>query len=605
MSKTWLLTIVLGLGGTVAFAKDKGAESRGSSRGASPRSQPTVSAPRSNPAPAPRQAPTARQAPASSSRPAFAVSPRAVPSSKPATAPRANPAPAPSVKAVPSAPVVSNPSRSSGRIESPSRRTETRFSPSIPSKPVAVAPAPATAKSAPVLTKSGGSTVLIPNAKIGSASGPTPVPSNGKIDLGKTLVPASQKQTEHKYSVSKPTLRGSNSSPSLLPTAPRLETNGKIPPFGSPLTSLSKSNPSSSTHDHEHRSNSATRLPSNSIPATQQVRRDRDDHDHDHRHTNDRRDRDRDHDHSHRHGYSSGYRRSSGLSWFIVGSSLFGSQPCRYGYGYGYGAGHFGPSYVYTAPAEVYIPPTIVSPTVSVGSLPVDSVAPPQNQQITPDEFAALPPQRQRELLLQAVNALEEDFARAPNGEDWSRHLQLATIANLVSEGDQAPDATLRARLRSVVQLFDEVAANTDYKAVSELTSFRVLHAGLHEFAAEEIDRSRRQLSLSAAELSKSLDAWTSGERWREYLQLTWLIGTDEEMQIDLEARLIRFEKLLEKFDRVKSDEQFQVVTQPREFGLTHETLRQFTSHLRRLVEEARQAEPQPKGELVIPAAPR
>lgn len=443
---------------------------------------------------------------------------------------------------------------------------------------------------------------MIPNAKIGSASGPAP--SNGKIDLGKTLVPASQKQTEHKFSVSKPTLRGSNSLPSLLPTAPRFETNGKIPPFGSPLTNSSRPGSNTSTHNHEQKINSPTRLPSNSIPAAQQVRRDRDDHGHDHRHTNDRRDRD--HDHSHRYGYSSGYRRSSGLSWVIIGSSLFGQRPSRYGYGYGYGGRYFGPSYVYAAPAEVYIPTTIVSPTVSVGSLPADNVAPPQNQQMTPDEFAALPPQRQRELLLQAVNALEEDFARAPNGEDWSRHLQIATIANLVSEGgDQAPDTTLRARLRSIVQLFDEVAANTDYKAVSELTSFRVLHAGLHEFAAEEIDRSRRQLSLGAAELSKSLDAWTSGERWREYLQLSWLIGTDEELQIDLEARLVRFEKLLEKFDRVNSDDQFQVVTQPREFGFTHEALRQFTSHLRRLVEEVRQTEQQPKGELVIPAAPR
>lgn len=82
------------------------------------------------------------------------------------------------------------------------------------------------------------------------------------------------------------------------------------------------------------------------------------------------------------------------------------------------------------------------------------------------------------------------------------------------------------------------------------------------------------------------------------------MLGTDEEMQIDLEARLVRFEKLLDKFDRVKSDGQFQIVTQPREFGLAHDALRHFVEHLQQLVAEVRNAEQQnPEGELVIPAA--
>ena len=217
-----------------------------------------------------------------------------------------------------------------------------------------------------------------------------------------------------------------------------------------------------------------------------------------------------------------------------------------------------------------------------------------------------MPLERQRDLLLLALNALEEDFARSPNGDDWSRHLQLATVAKLVTQEDQSLDGTTRARLRNIAQLFDEVAANADYKAVSDLMSFRALQAGLHEFAAEEIDRSRRQLSLTAGGFSKTLEAWSSGQRWRDYLQLNWLIGTEEEMQIDLETRLVRFEKLLDKFDRVKSDDQFQVVTQPREFGLTHEALRRFVGHLQQLVAQVRTTEqPQPESELVIPAAPR
>lgn len=288
------------------------------------------------------------------------------------------------------------------------------------------------------------------------------------------------------------------------------------------------------------------------------------------------------------------------MSWLIIGGSSFGRN-C-----YGYGSGYVAPAYFYTAPSEVYISTTVVNPDASINSYSSVGVVPQQQQQLTPDEFAALPLERQRDLLLQALNAMEEDFARSPNGEDWSRLLQLATIAKLVTDGDDRPDATLRVRLRSVVQLFDEVASNADYKEVSDLISFRVLHMGLHEFAAEEIDRSRRQLSHAASNLSKILETWSSGQRWRDYLQTEWMLGTDEEMQIDLEARLVRFEKLLDKFDRVKSDGQFQIVTQPREFGLAHDALRHFVEHLQQLVAEVRNAEQQnPEGELVIPAAPR
>ncbi len=365
--------------------------------------------------------------------------------------------------------------------------------------------------------------------------------------------------------------------------APKFETSGKIPPIGSSLAGSPKS--SSPASHHDHKSDANPRHPGGSLSATQISS---------HGHTDN-------HHSTHHHGATghSGHHHSRGLSWLIVGGSFLGPSS----YGYGYGSDNCGPGYC--GPTYVYVPTPVITPNVSIDLYSAGGVAPTQ-QQLTPDEFATLPLERQRDLLLQALNALEEDFARSPNGEDWSRHLQLATVAKLVTDGEDRPDATLRARLRSVVQLFDEVAANADYKTVSELTSFRVLHVGLHEFAAEDIDRSRRQLSTSASNLSKGLESWSSGQRWRDYLQLSWMIGTDEEMQIDLDARLVRFEKLLDKFDRVKSDDQFEIVTQPREFQLAHVALRRFVGDLRRLVDEVRKAEPQqPNGELTLPAVPR
>lgn len=456
--------------------------------------------------------------------------------------------------------------------------------------PVAISVAPKVATNAsPSL---GTATPSIPNGKVGIATGLLPTPSHGKSDHGKSSPAVTPNHAAHSHSSGKSTSHGLGAI-SPLPTAPKIETHGKIPPFGSALSGAPSHSATTANHKHDHTPVVSPRHSENSLPVIQPSTSG---HVGNH-HTGNRPP-------VHHHGSSSysGHRHSGGLSWLIVGGAY--SRPCSYGYGYG--PDYFGPTYVYSAPTTVYVPTPVVDSSVSINSYSAGVAAPPQQQQLTPDEFAALPLERQRELLLQALNALEEDFTRSPNGADWSRHLQLATIAKLVTEGDERPDTTLRARLRSVAQLFDDVAANADYKAISELTSFRVLHIGLHEFAAEEIDRSRRQLSNAASNLSKSLEAWSSGQRWRDYLQAEWMIGTDEEMQIDLEARLVRFEKLLDKFDRVSSDDQFQVVTQPREFGLAHVALRRFVADLQLLVADARNAEP-PKsaGELVIPAAPR
>lgn len=565
MSKAWFIAVVLVLTGGISLAMGKVPDGRTLQKSAPPKAHSTPAAS--------RPTPVQRQSPARASTPAQAP------------AARMNPTPASTFKAAPSA--------------SASPRAETRSShPALP-RPTAATPSSSAPKGAtnPSLSLNNDASP-VPTGKVGKAGGSVSAPSHGKVASGKPQVSTNHDHTAHRHLSHNPATGGLNAT-SPLPTAPKFETKGKIPPFGSPLASSPKPSSASSTHFHEHTSNVTSRLPSHPTTAVQPARRDHDDH-HDPRHTSDRRHDD--HHHSSHYGHSSGSRRSGGLSWLIIGGSSFG----RNCYGYGYGSGYRAPTYFYAPPSEVYLSTTFVNPDVSINSYSSVGVVPPQQQQMTPDEFAVLPLERQRELLLQALNSLEEDFARSPNGEDWSRHLQLATIAKLVTDGDDCPDATLRARLRSVVQLFDEVASNADYKVVSDLMSFRVLHMGLHEFAAEEIDRSRRQLSNVASNLAKNLEAWSSAQRWRDYLQTEWMIGTDEEMQIDLEARLVRFEKLLEKFDRVRSDDQFQIVTQPREFGLTHDALRRFVGHLQQFVAEVRNAEqPKPEGELIIPAAPR
>ena len=577
MSKAWFVAVVLGLMGTVSLAKDK--EKGGSAPAAAPAPKPA-----SAPTPAPRPAP----APAPALKPALA------------------PTPAPS--AVPSAPK---------HVPAPAH---------VPaSKPAA---APATPKSVTNLAPSSPGTALpIPTGKTGTATGSLPPFKTGTTDPGQTARSATPSHPDHKHPVAKPvTPIAVPSGP--LPTPPKLDTSAKIPPFGSAFDGSKKPIAAAPIpKKHDHKPDATPGKPGNvgpgnvgpgnaalgnlgaDKPGTGTPPR-RDDRDHQ---PNDR-------DRRGPNNLGSNYVHQSGIvphnhhhfgsmMWLSLGNPYGVSRPFGYGFGYGYGngfgPGYYGPTYVYTTPATVYVQTPVTNPNVSVNTVPA-GVAPPQQQQLTPDDFAALPIERQHDLLLQALNALEEDLARSPNGNDWSRHLELATMAKLITEDEGAPEPTTRVRLRAIVQLFDEVAANPDYKAVSDLMSFRSLQAGLHEFAAEDIDRSRRQLSLAAAGFSKTLEAWNSGERWREYLQLNWLIGTDEEMKIDLVARLERFEKLLNKFDRVKGDDQFAVVTQPREFEVTHEALRGFVGHLQALVTDIRNAEQEaPKPGLELPDAPK
>ena len=298
----------------------------------------------------------------------------------------------------------------------------------------------------------------------------------------------------------------------------------------------------------------------------------------------DRHDRD---DHNHNH-----YGNSNRTNWSLI--ILGGAAPVGRGwYGPGYGRTYGGwNNNTYYVPAQTYGPVINAPAPVNVAPAPL-----PQPVRTTNEDFSMLPIARQRELLLQALNALEDDFARSPNGDDWSRQLQLATTAKLIGEGDEPTEQITRARLRSVVELFDEVAENPDYRPVSELLSFRSLQAGLREFASEPIGQARGRLSRSADLLTQQLKTWPTGERWKDYLQVAWLVGTEEEEKLEMPERLVRFEKLLAKFDRVKTDEQFQVVSQEPTFGTTHAALQVFVRELR-LVIEANVPAPAPAPDL-------
>jgi hypothetical protein len=587
MSKAWFTAVVLGLVCTVAIAKDKD-----KGKGSAPKSAPAPAAPRPAPAPAPAPKP----APAPTPKPTpVAPAPAPKPAPAPTPAPGLTPAPRPAEtpKAKPEAPkslpnpAPANPERKGGVAgplpapSAPITEQPLRPNPTQPVEPNRKTERPNEHGNKPAPT--------LPTAPKFEANKPIPpigAPLNGSPKTGGNPDAGSQPSAN-----SKPAAHG-NKPATHLPVAPKFETNNKIPPLGALLNgpstpNLRPDNPKPDA-DHQH--------PVTSRPATKPVITPDRDHDHD---------RDRpgriDQNHNQHYGHNHpGHSNRSHWSLLILG----GAAPLGGGwYGPGYGRTYGGwnnnvyyvPSHTYIVPAQPYATAQPVAPVV------VDSRALPQPTRTSNEDFSMLPIGRQRELLLQALNALEDDFARSPNGDDWSRQLQLATTAKLIGEGDDPTDPVTRARLRSVVELFDEVAANPDYRPVSELLSFRSLQAGLREFASEPIGQARGRLSRSADLLAKQLKTWPTGERWRDYLQVPWLVGTEEEEQLEMPERLVRFEKLLAKFDRVKSDDQFQVVSQEPTFGTTHAALQVFVRELQ-LVIEANTPAPAPNlPELKLP----
>ena len=250
-----------------------------------------------------------------------------------------------------------------------------------------------------------------------------------------------------------------------------------------------------------------------------------------------------------------------------------------------------------TTPVVVEQVPVFVDATPNVvrqdPPQPTGLPRPPKLEVPTADEFNDLPLEYQRQLLVVALNSLESDLSDDANGDDWIDHLQLATLATLLTDSEEASEETTRERMQGVAGVFEEVAANPDFRPVSELWGFRTLNVGLREFASEPIVRTRKQLSFAAKELSKALLEMTSGDRWVDYLRLPTLIAMDD-VPDDPQQRLADLDKLTAKFDRVKTDETYEMIAKEESFNFANFALRAYAEELRTSLEPPKPADPLP-----------
>ncbi len=279
-----------------------------------------------------------------------------------------------------------------------------------------------------------------------------------------------------------------------------------------------------------------------------------------------------DHDHHH-HG---GKADTGDLIRLFLFSNSGLNRPYGYG-GYGYGPRNdpgFGRP-IYVTPQ--YVVPVIPQQQFQPG---VDAPPPPRLVVPTSEQFGSLAMPHQRELLLHAINSLDDDLTRVATGSQWKQHLQLAGLSEALTEVDGPLDATGRERFRKHGEIFEGVAQDPAYRSISGLWGFGTSRVGLREFSEEPIIQIRRAVAMNAGWLSKALDEVSTGTQWKTHLRLETLMARDEQGISAAEA-LDRFDPVLAKFDRVQADPQYESVNELSGFQATHSALSDFVRELR------------------------
>ncbi len=256
------------------------------------------------------------------------------------------------------------------------------------------------------------------------------------------------------------------------------------------------------------------------------------------------------------------------------------NRPYGYG-GYGYGP-RTGPGFgrpLYGSPQ--YVVPVIPQQQFQQQYQPgVDAPPPPRMVVPTQEQFGSLAMPHQRELLLHAINSLDDDLTRVGTGSQWKKHLQLAGLGESLTEVDGPLDAPEREKFRKHAEVFEGVAQEPAYRSIAGLWGFGTLRVGLREFAEEPIIKIRRAVAINAGWLSKAFEEVGTGSQWRTHLRLETLMARDDQGISAAEA-LDRFELVLTKFDRVQADPQYESVNELPGFQATHSALTDFVRELR------------------------
>jgi hypothetical protein len=158
---------------------------------------------------------------------------------------------------------------------------------------------------------------------------------------------------------------------------------------------------------------------------------------------------------------------------------------------------------------------------------------------------------------------LDADLGRFPSGETWRSHLKTAEIAALVpKELDVPPSADVSKQLQEILEIQQAASNSPGMRQVANLASFQVLQIALAEYVTPSEQRSRRQLFFAARELNRSLERFTTGDGWQQYLALSpgLVLSENTAEAAEPEPNLDDFAQVLTRFDSVSQNTDYRVI---------------------------------------------
>ena len=266
-----------------------------------------------------------------------------------------------------------------------------------------------------------------------------------------------------------------------------------------------------------------------------------------------------------------------------------------------YAPGFYGPPAFFRAP-PVFRPPGVVYRAPSVNRAPgVYRSAPARASQ--PSQAVQVKGVRDmdyrelREALRSGLTKLESQLQQRQDRAAWSRYLQPGAMRDLVAGGANEPaDEITAMQLKDMLEEYDGTAADATSQSVASLSGFREVHAALAEFLRSPSERQRNQLVEDAISLSNSLSRFKTGDGWQRYL-LLMDSSAAESPRTAAEWSDEEIEKLLDRFESVRGNLEFEVISRLPSFQAMHKRLDSYVRHVQSLNTQQGEAESLPPAE--------
>jgi hypothetical protein len=200
----------------------------------------------------------------------------------------------------------------------------------------------------------------------------------------------------------------------------------------------------------------------------------------------------------------------------------------------------------------------------------------------TPENMGQLDWKQLRRALRQSAADLDAQLSRFPTREVWRSHFNTATIRDLVVPDNEAPPTVEeQVALIEILLAFDESAESSDLRAITNLYTFRVLHAALREYVTPVELRLQNQLVTSIGELHRALGELSTGAGWQKYLALpSGVIEQGDTLPnrsaVPSEADIAELEKSLDRYDSVSQTHEYRMIASLPQFRATHDRLRSY-----------------------------